>query len=115
MPCNSDHLEPSQLEREVSKIAAFLDELQTGYLEKKHLGGNHPRVYNSGVTRTIADEYTARLCRRLKTVDVKNYSLEMQIWWRDHQAADEKKLEIQEQRKAALAKLTPKERKLLNL
>jgi hypothetical protein len=28
------------------------------------------------------------LCARLRQVDVTQYSLEMQLWWRDHQQVD---------------------------
>jgi hypothetical protein len=30
----------------------------------------------------------ALLCARLRQVDVTQYSLEMQLWWRDHQQVD---------------------------
>jgi hypothetical protein len=46
----------------------------------------------------------------------------MQIWWRDHQAADRARVEEElaaaadaKAKKAAIAKLTPHERKLLGI
>lgn len=77
-----------------------------------------------GVSKKRADDVTECLCAKLQAddVDIKERSLEMQMWWRDHQAADAKRLE-QEKRKAAddaareaaLAKLTEDERDLLGL
>jgi hypothetical protein len=62
------------------------------------------------------------LCSRLQKLDVTKYSLEMQVWWRDHQKADKERLErgIREAtelkaRAEAMAKLTPYERGLLGL
>lgn len=64
----------------------------------------------------------AELCLRLQVADVTKYSLELQMWWRDHQAADKARLEHEmarkqneEERAVALAKLTDYERKLLGL
>ena len=61
-------------------------------------------------------------------MDETEYSLEMQIWWRDHQKADKKRIQQelkkrQQQLKEnkekfdlnkALEKLTPYERRLIN-
>ncbi len=90
MPCDCSHLEASSLEREISEVACLLDELDGKPVESSHRRGYHPRVYNK-VTRELGDSLTAELCSRLKTTDVTRYSLEMQMWWRDHQAADRKK------------------------
>ena len=104
----------------MSKVACLLDELDgKKRINRDHWRGYHPRVYNE---RVDADEMTAELCSRLQGVDVSQYSLEMQIWWRDHQEADKRrtkarlaKAKTDKQRKAAIAKLTPHERKLLGL
>ena len=120
MPCNSDHLRATHLESEMSKVACLLDELDgKKRINQDHWRGYHPRVYNE---RVNADEMTAELCSRLQGVDVSKCSLEMQIWWRDHQEADKRRAEkaikrakTDKQKKAALAKLTPHERKLLGL
>lgn len=120
MPCNSDHLRATHKEREMSRVACLLDELAgKKKINRDHWDGYHPRVYNQ---RVDADAMTAELCSRLQEVDVSDYSLEMQIWWRDHKAADKKRAEAaiakaktDKQKRAALAKLTPHERKLLGL
>lgn len=104
----------------MSKVACLMDELGgKKQINRDHWNGYHPRVYNQNVD---ADAMTAELCSRLQEVDVREYSLEMQIWWRDHQEADRqrakaavRKAKNEKQRKAAIKKLTPHERKLLGL
>ena len=119
MPCNSDHLRATHKEREMSKVACLMDELDGKKINRDRWDGYHPRVYNK---RVDADAMTAELCARLQEVDVADYSLEMQIWWRDHTEADKKRAEAsvekaknEKQKRAAMEKLTPRERKLLGL
>lgn len=119
MPCDCSHLEPTHVELEMSKVACLMDELAGKEIDKWHWRGNHPRVYNKDVD---ADAMTAELCSRLQEVDVSDYSLEMQMWWRDHKAADKRRAEeavakakTDKQRAEALQKLTPHERNLLGL
>lgn len=100
----------------------MLDELNgKKRINREHWQGYHPRVYNR-ISRLDADKLTEELCSRLQDVDVSACSLEMQIWWRDHQEADKAKAKSalsaakkKAERKAALAKSTPHERKLLGL
>jgi hypothetical protein len=119
MPCDSSHLEATSVEREMSQVACLLDELDGKKINSQHWRGYHPRVYSQ---RVDCDKMVAKLCKRLQSVDVKDYSLEMQIWWRDHQAADKARVEAElakakdaKAKKAALAKLTPHEKKLLGI
>ena len=119
MPCNSDYLESSSKEKLLSQVACLLDELDGKPLDKDHWRGYHPAVYNKQIN---SDELVSELCSRLQSVEVKEYSLEMQIWWRDHQQADKERLEHElnrkkkeSDRKAAIEKLTDYEKKLLNL
>lgn len=132
MPCNCDHLKATRLELEISRVACLLDELDDAAklgpsLEyrhnPKHWDGYHPAVYGRLIPE-LADRLTARLCDELQQLgdDVKKYSLEMQVWWRDHQDADRKRLATElkalkeaKARSEALAKLTPYERELLGL
>lgn len=123
MPCNGDYLNPTELEINLSTVYSLLDELKTGTLPKSFGTGYDNRIYNKGLTQATLNKKVDELCSALKKKkDVKKYSLEMQVWWRDHQKADKirEKREAQEKknniaRKNALAKLTPAERKLLNL
>ena len=119
MPCDSSYMEANGLEIRLSQVACLLDELDGKGFDQAHWQGYHPRVYNQ---RVDGDKMVAKLCKRLQSVDVKDYSLEMQIWWRDHQAADRARAEEElaaakdaKAKKAAIAKLTPHERKLLGI
>lgn len=126
MPCRSDYLDSNNLEKEMSKVVQLLDELDGKKLNRSKFGdGFDDRVYNKNLLQNDRDKLVATLCSRLqkiKKVDVTKYSLELQIWWRDHQEADQKRIKKEKEekkrlkiRKTALAKLTPEERKSLGL
>lgn len=102
MPCNCDHLEATELEVEISKVACLLGELKGVKINKSHWEGYHPNIYGK-VTKKLADKLTSQLCLILRNEDVSKYSLEMQMWWRDHQEADKKRIE--EELKARLKQL----------
>lgn len=94
MPCNCDHLNANQLEIELSRVLMLIEEVRTGIPvdpRSSDWGGYKNGAYNE-TTRAKADESTAQLCTLLKTIDVSKHSLELQLWWRDHQSADRKKL-----------------------
>lgn len=44
-------------------------------------------------TQDRRDAAAAELCALCKSIDVTKYSLELQIWWRDHQKWDKERLE----------------------
>lgn len=124
MPCNCDHLEPTAIEYELSKVACLLDELDGKPTNPTHWNGQHPRIYTEAMTwpKAKADKLVETLCKALQTTDVSKRSLEMQIWWRDHQEADRKRLihEAAEakqtaDRQAVIARLAPHELELLGL
>lgn len=111
MPCDCSHLEPDAWERESKAIRDFLREV--GLLKTED------DIY--GNVKTIHED-TSLLCEWCKTHDVKEKSLELQIWWRDHLKADAKKeqgrLEEEKKmklRKTALSKLTKEEREVLGV
>jgi hypothetical protein len=113
-------MDPTQFEKNLSEVYQLLDELKTGELSENFGNGYDDRVYNKGLSKSHLDKKTAELCSLLKKTDVTKYSLEMQMWWRDHQKADKERLLAERQKrqdkkeiKEALAKLTEKERKLL--
>lgn len=119
MPCNSDYLRATGEEIAISQVMCLLEELEGKKIEPHYWKGHHPLVYNKTID---GNELVRKLCAKLKKVDVTKYSLEMQIWWRDHQNADLKRLEteakaqkMEEVKAKALKKLTPRERKLLGL
>lgn len=123
MPCVSDYLAPSAREIEATKVNLLLDELDGKELDPREFkSGMDKRVYNRGISQKELDDLTAYLCARLQRVDPTEYSLELQMWWRDHQKADKYRAEAELQKKrskeekdAALAKLTPYERALLGV
>lgn len=77
MPCKCDYLEPTQRELESVKVMNLLYEI--GIF--KTLPGLYGDVKN-------LDHHTSVLCTWCKYNDVKTKSLELQIWWRDHQKLD---------------------------
>ena len=122
MPCNSDHMAAQPLEVAGSKVMSLLDELSGKPINRSYWNGYHPMVYCKDFDKRDLDTLVRELCDRLKQVDVTDYSLEMQMWWRDHKLADEarERLEKQEQREAeerkkALNKLTKREKVLLGV
>lgn len=123
MPCNSDYLESDHKEVEMSRVCCLIDELDgLQSINRSHWDGYHPNVYNKGLSQQSQDQLVDKLCKRLQRRDVTKLSLEMQIWWRDHQKADKarlqeemKQLKDKRLRKAALAKLSPYEQQLLGV
>ena len=91
MPCRSEYMEPNAREIELSKLLALRDELDGKGLSDDFGSGYGP-AYNSNITQEELDHLTADLCSRLRRTDVKTYSLEMQMWWRNHQEADRKRV-----------------------
>jgi hypothetical protein len=88
----------NRLEIEVSRMMLLLKELETGIpVDRKSSGwaGYLKGVYCEGNTRQKADALAEKLCTALKQKEqlgtMSGYSLEMQMWWRDHQEADRKR------------------------
>ena len=124
MPCRSDHMEANTLEIALSRVFCLMEELGGKEdMDMNHWAGYHPRAYSQGRTVAELDNATATLCAMLKKdFDVPNFSLEMQMWWRDHQEADVRRGQEEARqkvtasvRKRALAKLTDEEKKALGL
>ncbi len=120
MPCRSGYHEPSKREIESIKVMDFL------YHEAKliRLHGSHgiDGYYATPDVKDL-DEHTALLCDFCKNAeDITKCSLELQIWWRDHLIADERRLErerkeaeMRKKREEAASKLTDEERKILGI
>ena len=120
MPCNSDYMHANNYEIKISQVMCLLDELKGKKWTNSSWDGYHPKVYNKG--HIDGDKLVSELCVKLQKVSVTDYSLEMQLWWRDHLKADKERVNNEIRNKkgkaakaAALAKLTPHERELLNL
>lgn len=120
MPCNSEYMKATGTEVGLSQVACLLDELDgSPEIDRNHWRGYHPKIYGKHLD---GDALVAELCARLQKDDVTKRSLEMQVWWRDHQKADKERLEremmeqkIEAEKAEALEKLTPHERKLLGV
>lgn len=122
MPCNSDYMKANEFEKNLSKVYGLLDELETGKLPDNFGDGYDKRVYNKGLKESTLNKKVKELCSKLQKVDVTKYSLEMQMWWRDHQKADKeriaariKKTKDTKARNKIMAKLSPYEKFLLGL
>ena len=111
MPCRCDHMEPTAREKESVKVIDFLRELD--------LLSTNTGTY--GNTKQL-DYHTAMLCDFCRSNNVNGFSLELQIWWRDHMAADKKRIkreqleaQIQKEKNIAMTKLTAHEKDILGL
>lgn len=124
MPCNCDHMGANNREVELSKIACCLEEiLERKKINKNDWGGYHPKIYSKHISNKKANEMISKLCRLCSEADdITKYSLELQMWWRDHQELDRQRLEREriealdkKHREEGLAKLTKEEKKALGL
>jgi hypothetical protein len=122
MGCNSSYMDANESEINLSVVYGLLDEIENGVLPENFGNGYDNRVYNKHLPKEHLDEKTEELCSKLQTVDITKYSLEMQIWWRDHQKADKKRIEkeLKEHtdliaKQNAIEKLTDYERILLGI
>jgi len=91
MPCRNEQFEPDLIEKELSKVYSFLYEARDGKKwQQGDLMGFHGDAYGNASQEKL-DKATAELCAFLREKDVTKYSLELQIWWRDHQKLDAKR------------------------
>lgn len=92
MPCASEYMEPTLREVELSRIMSCLDELEGRTFDhKKAWQGYHHEVYCKDTSQERLDANTRILCGALKRTpkeEIRELSLELQIWWRDHQASE---------------------------
>lgn len=124
MPCDGSHCEAFGSEIALSRVMCCLDELNGKKFSKSDWSGYHDKAYGHA-SDELLDQKTAELCARLESIGesfIRNMSLELQIWWRDHQEHDRRRLKREKEeaekkavRKAALAKLTAEEREALGL
>ena len=127
MPCKSDYMDPTKEEsnrKEVSEFLVFVDGI-LGCETPENIVKASQNAYGSGVE---LNDVVVLLCRILTNLspeqqeaiiyNAKNKtSRHLADWWEEHQKADTKRCEEEEaeERKTALAKLTPHEREILGL
>lgn len=104
MPCYTEP--PSAYENTERDLNNLLDEI----------GEGTPRIGSGNIwgrMRNLSiNEMTQMLCEWCQKNDVTEKSLELQIWWRDHQKADRKRTR-REKNEQAQAKLAVQARKKL--
>lgn len=115
MPCDSSYMEPSKRERDSLRIRSLLKELKLPVSKGDECYGDVSSL----------DKDVRTLCAhlgKLSKAEILNCSLELQIFWRDHQKADKDRRIREAQNEAkelikqkGLAKLTPAEKKALGL
>jgi hypothetical protein len=108
MGCRSDYMEPTDREIELGRVLSLLAELDGQKVD--HSKSTYDFGYEN--RSDSLDAKTAELCARCKTIDVTKYSLELQFWWREHQAADARREEKERQIAARQAKLEEVKKKL---
>lgn len=97
MPCNASYLDPNDLEINLSKVFQLIDETLGKPLPNDYGSGLDSRVYNRGLGQQHLDAKVDELCSRLTSIEehspekIQQFSLELQIWWRDHKKADEER------------------------
>lgn len=91
MPCDSSYMGASSGERYLSQVYQLLDELEGKQINKNDWNGYDERAY-SKFSREHLDKKVMELCSKLQGINVKDYSLEMQLWWREHSNADRERL-----------------------
>lgn len=97
MPCNSDYMEANPSEVVASQLLCIYGEVILGMPFTKNEWNGYHRLASNFTSKKTRDALTTFLCEMFQKEDVSKYSLETQMWWRDHQEADRK-------RKAAEAK-----------
>ena len=91
MPCNSDHMKANGWEIGLSKTLCVLDELEGKRPRPCDWHGYHPLVYCQNISKIQGDAVVKSACKKLGKMTkagIQKLSLEAQMWWRDHQAAD---------------------------
>ena len=123
MPCNSDYLEPTWSEIEASKLWAVYEEVITGKdIVPSEFGNGYHKGDYARISDNERDEIVKAICKSLSNSDIHTYSLETQMWWREHKKADKERSEKESLEKVrernrdiALSKLTDDEKESLGL
>ena len=93
MPCDSSHLNARGDEIEMSRVFLLLDEVNGGSppdTRSSAWSGYDSRAYGKSIPSAVQDNLVADLCGKCRALGpaIRTKSLELQVWWRDHQRAD---------------------------
>lgn len=101
MPCNSDHLETTLHEKESRKIAQHLVYVYSKLAPTRRVPLSvQEAADNYYGNQKMIHEFTKMLCGTLRNLKPEEKealftsekkSLKLQLWWAEHQEADEKK------------------------
>lgn len=118
-----DYQAANHREIELSTILTYIDELDTGTLNRSGFDGYRRDVYNTEISNERILEKKNELVDRLSKLTLeerKKLSLELQIWWRDYKEEEQRLKNLTEEQKQidmeinnALSKLTTREKELL--
>lgn len=97
MPCDSSYMNPTGREQEVGLVRSPLDELDGKEFDHAR-SAHHPLVYCQGPDQERDDAWVADLCSRCAALGdgIRKHSLELQMWWRDHQKEDGERIRRQQ-------------------
>lgn len=124
MPCDSGYMEATWAEREISRVACLIDQINgKKEINSSHWDGYHPRVYGQAGSinaETLKKELYDEIMKRNRPIT--SYSLEIQIFYRDYieeiklkDRKKKKKEQKEKEKQAIIAKLSDREKKLLGL
>jgi hypothetical protein len=103
MPCNSDYMNANEFEINYSRVLCLLKEVKTSKPVNPNSSdwqGYHKKAYNFDDNKQDLDQAVKQLCEQIREIgDLHAFSLELQMWWREHEAADRLRL-VREQRQA---------------
>lgn len=119
MPCRCDYMEPTQEEKDRAKVIEHLNySVVKGYTDDDFV--NRTFLHNSYNLEGL----TQALCQVLTNADQEaiysdrtKFGLKLALWWTEHQEADRKRKQLEQEEaerkrlvKQALSKLTQQER-----
>ena len=93
MPCRSEYLEMTESEKEIILVKSLIDEIDGKLFD--HHEAKRKHEYSSECVHELTD----LLCKKCSEIkNIQDYSLDLQIWWRDHQISDARRISQEKER-----------------
>jgi hypothetical protein len=96
-------MDANKFEINYSQVLCLLKEVKTGKPVNPNSSdwrGYHKKAYNFDANKQDLDQAVNQLCEQIREIgNLHAFSLELQMWWREHEAADRLRL-VREQRQA---------------